>query len=65
MATRVTDGARREEKERLLAVYSSPERSMPAYGQNCTVQDNKGGGGGFSLLRLTAIKQRWIDVLTL
>ena len=34
-----------EEKERLLAVYSSPERSMPAYGQNCTVQDNKGGGG--------------------
>ena len=24
----------------------------------------RGGGGGFSLLRLTAIKQCWIDVLT-
>ena len=47
--------------------HSSPERSTPAYGQNYTVQDNKGwggGGGGFSLLRLTAIKQCWIDVLT-
>lgn len=25
--------------------HSSPERSTPAYGQNYTVQDNKGGGG--------------------
>lgn len=45
--------------------HSSPERSTPAYGQNYTVQDNKGGGGGgFSLLRLTGLKQCWIDVLT-
>ena len=43
--------------------HSSPERSTPAYGQNYTVQDNK-GWVGFSLLRLTAIKQCWIDVLT-
>ena len=45
--------------------HSSPERSTPAYGQNYTIQDNKGGGGGgFSFPRLTAIKQCWIDVLT-
>ena len=44
--------------------HSSPERSTPAYGQNYTVEDNKVGGGGFSLLRLTAIKQCWIDILT-
>ena len=28
------------------------------------IRGGEGGGGGFSLLRLTAIKQCWIDVLT-
>ena len=30
--------------------HSSPERSTPAYGQNYTVQDNKGWGGGGAVL---------------
>ena len=51
-------------KSHMATVHQNEVRLRTAKTIRCRIIRAGGGGGGFSLLRLTAIKQCWIDVLT-